>query len=51
LSCLSIGHLFDEEIVPIAQIDVNRTDTLDVTPVSFVIGQTILEQLAASDNS
>jgi hypothetical protein len=51
LSRLSIGHLFDETIVPIAQIDVNRIDTLDVTPVGFVIGQTILEQLAASDNS
>lgn len=50
LSRLSIGHLFDEEIVPIAQMDVNRIDTLDVTPVGFVIGQTILEQLAGSDN-
>jgi hypothetical protein len=31
-------------------MDVNRIDTLDVTPVGFVIGQTILEQLAVSDS-
>ena len=33
LSRLAIGHLFDDEPVRIHETDLNRLDTLDVTPV------------------
>ena len=45
LRSLTMGHLFGTGSVRIQELDISRIDTLSVTPVGWVMGEVVLEQL------